>query len=186
VPVGEDQRQHIELTRDIALRFNNAYSPTFAVPEAYIQKSGAKIMDLQFPDKKMSKSAEAAGGSIFFGDTAQEIIKKINRAVTDSGNEIHAREDKPGITNLLTVYSACTGKTVKQAEAEFEGKTYAQFKQAVGDTVVCVFTPMQQEYNRLMSDKEYLNGILARGAEQAAGIAERTLAKVMKKMGFYI
>jgi tryptophanyl-tRNA synthetase len=184
VPVGEDQRQHIELSRDLAERFNNAYSPTFVVPEAYIQKAGAKIMDLQHPEKKMSKSADTAGGCIFFGDTSVEIIKKINRAVTDSESVIKLSDKKPGIKNLLTIYSACTGVDIKKAEACFADKSYAEFKKSVGEAVVALFAPMQAEYQRLMADKAYLQGILKTGAEQASYKANKTLAKVMKKMGF--
>ena len=184
VPVGEDQRQHIELTRDLAERFNNAYSPTFVVPEAYIQKAGAKIMDLQYPEKKMSKSTEAAGGSIFFGDTSAEIIKKINRAVTDSDSEIKLSDEKPGIKNLLTIYSACRGIDILTAEAEFLGKSYAEFKKSVGEAVVDLFAPMQKEYQRLMADKAYLQQVLKDGAERADYLSNKMLAKVMKKMGF--
>ena len=186
VPVGDDQRQHLELARNIAIRFNNAYSPTFTVPEGFIPKQGARIMSLLEPDKKMSKSAEAAGASIFFGDTDDEIRKKISRSVTDSGAEIIARADKPGITNLLNIYGACAGKTVTEAQREFAGKTYAQFKSAVAEAVVRVFSPMKGEYDRLMKDKTYLEQVLKDGASQAGRIAGKTLSKVMRKMGFVL
>lgn len=186
VPVGEDQRQHLEIARDIAQRFNNIYSPTFTVPEGLFLKVGAKIGDLQDPLKKMSKSAENANGSIFLTDDKDAIIRKFKRAVTDSGSEIlFDPENKPGVSNLLTIYSVFTGKTVKEAEADFEGKGYGDFKLAVGEAVADKLAPIQLEQQRLLSDKGYLDNILKEGAEKAAYTAGKTLRKVYKKIGFY-
>lgn len=186
VPVGLDQRQHVEIARDIAQRFNNAFSPTFKVPEALYAKIGAKINDLQDPSKKMSKSAENPNGSIFLSDDRDTVIRKFKRAVTDSGSEIkYDPETKAGISNLLSIYSAFTGKTVAEAEADFAGKGYGDFKLAVGETVADKLSPIQKEQARLLADKAYLEGVLRSGAERAARAANKTLSKVYKKIGFY-
>ena len=186
VPVGEDQRQHLEIARDIAQRFNNAVSPTFTVPEALYMKVGAKINDLQDPAKKMSKSAENPNGSIFLTDDRDTIIRKFKRAVTDSGLEIKFDPaNKPGVSNLLSIYSVFAGKSIAEAERDFEGKGYGDFKLAVGEAVADRLAPVQAEQARLLADKEYLNSVLKNGAERASRTAGRTLSKVYKKIGFY-
>lgn len=186
VPVGLDQRQHLEITRDIAIRFNNAYSPTFTVPEGIYMKVGAKINDLQDPSKKMSKSAENPNGSIFLTDDRDTVIRKFKRAVTDSESCIrYDPENKPGVSNLLSVYSVFADKTVEEAQREFEGKGYGEFKLAVGEAVADKLAPVQAEQARLLADRDYLNGVLASGAERAFKTARKTLTKVYKKIGFY-
>lgn len=185
VPVGFDQKQHVEITRDIANRFNNRYGETFTVPTPLIMKSGAKIMSLQEPDKKMSKSDENINAWVSLLDDRDTIIRKFKRAVTDSDNCIRAGEDKPGITNLLTIYSIFRGSSVEEAEKEFAGKGYGDFKLAVGETVADALAPIQREQARLLADKAYLNGVLASGAERAFKAARKTLSKVYRKVGFY-
>lgn len=186
VPVGLDQRQHLEIARDIAQRFNNAYSPTFTVPEGVYMKVGAKINDLLDPTKKMSKSAENANGSVFLSDDKDAVMRKFKRAVTDSDAQIkYDPENKPGVSNLLTIYSVFAGKTVEQAEKEFAGVGYGEFKLAVGEAVADRLAPLQAEQAKLLADKAYLDGVLKKGAESAARTADRTLAKVYKKIGFY-
>lgn len=186
VPVGIDQRQHLEIARDIAIRFNNAYSPTFTVPEGVYRKVGAKINDLLDPTKKMSKSAENANGSIFLSDDRDTILRKFKRAVTDSDNAIrYDPEHKPGVSNLLSIYSVFADKTVEQSEADFAGKGYGDFKLAVGEVVADKLAPIQGEQAKLLADKAYLDGVFKSGAEQADRIARKTLAKVYKKIGFY-
>ena len=186
VPVGLDQRQHLEIARDIAQRFNNAYSPTFTVPEGVYMKVGAKINDLLDPTKKMSKSAENANGSVFLSDDKDAVMRKFKRAVTDSNAQIkYDPENKPGVSNLLTIYSVFAGKTVEQAEKEFAGVGYGEFKLAVGEAVADRLAPLQAEQAKLLADKAYLDGVLKKGADSAARTADRTLAKVYKKIGFY-
>ncbi len=186
VPVGEDQRQHLEIARDIAQRFNNIYSPTFTVPEGLFLKVGAKINDLQEPVKKMSKSAENPNGSVFLSDDRDTVIRKFKRAVTDSGSEIkYDPENKPGVSNLLTIYSVFADKTIPEAEAEFAGKGYGDFKLAVGEVVSDRLAPVKSEQAKILADREYLNTVLKNGAERAAHTAGRTLSKVYKKIGFY-
>ncbi len=185
VPVGIDQRQHLEIARDIAVRFNNRYGETFVVPQAYILKEGAKIMSLQEPEKKMSKSDENPNASVLLTDDRDTVIRKFKRAVTDSGNEIRVAEDKPGISNLLNIYASFKGCSVQDAEKEFQGKGYGELKLAVGETVADVLSPVQAEQARLLADKKYLNEILARGAENAYKAARKTLSKVYRKVGFY-
>lgn len=186
VPIGKDQTQHLEIARDIALRFNNAYSPTFTIPEGVYMKAGAKICDLLNPDKKMSKSAENANGSIFLSDDRDTVIRKFKRAVTDSESCVkYDPENKPGVSNLLSIYSVFADKTVAEAEKEFAGTGYGEFKLAVGETVADRLAPIQSEQNKLLSDKTYLEGVLKSGAERAAYIANKTLNKVHKKIGFY-
>ena len=186
VPVGVDQRQHLEITRDIAIRFNNAYSPTFTVPEGVYTKVGAKINDLLDPSKKMSKSAENVNGAVFLSDDRDTIMRKFKRAVTDSEAAVrYDPENKPGVSNLLSIYSAFTGRDIPQCESAFAGCGYGQFKEAVGEAVADKLAPLQAEQAKLLADKEYLNGVLKNGAEAAARRAGRTLAKVYKKIGFY-
>lgn len=186
VPVGLDQRQHVEIARDIAQRFNNAFSPTFKAPEAMFPKVGAKICDLQEPTKKMSKSAENPNGSIFLTDDKDTVIRKFKRAVTDSGAEIkYDPENKPGVSNLLSIYSVFADKSMAEAEADFAGKGYGEFKLAVGEAVADKLAPIQSEQAKIIADKEYLNGVLKAGAEKASSRARKTLSKVYKKIGFY-
>ena len=187
MPVGADQKQHLELTRDLAIRFNNRYGDTFTVPDGYILKeSGARIMSLADPSKKMSKSDDNPNAFVTMADDRDTIIRKFKRAVTDSDNAIrYDPENKPGVSNLLTIYHAFTGKSIADAVKEFEGKGYGDFKLAVGETVADALVPIQAEKARLLQDKAYLNGIMARGAQEAARIARRTLSKVYRKIGFY-
>lgn len=184
VPVGIDQMQHLELTRDIAQRFNAIYGDVFTVPEAYIGKVGAKIMSLQDPSKKMSKSDENPNASIYLMDDADTIRRKCKRAVTDSEGMICYREEQPGIRNLLDIYSACTGKTPDEAVKEFEGCGYGQLKEAVGEAVVSVLMPLQQRVRELEADKAYIDRVIRQNAEKAAYTAAKTLRKVQKKVGF--
>ena len=185
VPVGIDQKQHVELARDIAIRFNNKYSPTFTVPEAYIPESGAKIYSLQDPTSKMSKSDPDPNGYIAIVDTPEDIIKKFKRAVTDSDNEIRFdAENKPGISNLLTIYSNVTDTTIEKAMLEFEGKGYGDFKLAVGDAVVEKLRPVREQYLQLLNNKDYLMDIAKDGADEARYMARKTLSKVYRKIGF--
>ncbi len=186
VPVGADQKQHLEITRDIASRFNGIYGNTFTVPEPYILKAGAKINSLQEPDKKMSKSDPNPNAFISMADDKDTVMRKFKRAVTDS--EACVRFDevaKPGVSNLLTIYSIFAGKTIAEAEKEFEGNGYGDFKAAVGEAVADKLAPIQAEQKRLLADKGYLNGILASGAEKAFRAARKTLSKVYRKIGFY-
>ncbi len=183
VPIGIDQKQHLELTRDLAIRFNNRYSETFKVPEAYIGKVGAKIYSLQDPEKKMSKSDENVNGFISMDDDTDTIMRKFKRAVTDSGNEIRRAEDKPGITNLINIYSLFAGKTPEETEKEFEGASYADFKFRVGEAVAAVVEPIRAEKDKLLKDKAYIDKLLAEGAAKAEYLANKTLRKVYKKVG---
>ena len=183
VPVGVDQKQHLELARNVAQRFNNQYSPTFTLPEPYIAKTGAKIMSLQEPDKKMSKSDTNANSFILMTDDADTILRKFKRAVTDSEGTVRASEDKPGVTNLMSIYSVLTGKDFAAIEKEFEGQGYGVFKEAVAGSVIDAFRPIQEEYARILADKQYLDGVLAEGAEKASRMADRMVSKVYKKVG---
>lgn len=184
VPVGADQKQHLELARDLAIRFNNAYSPTFTVPEPYIQKNGARIMSLQDPTSKMSKSSENVNAFVSILDEPDVIMKKFARAVTDSDNQIkHDIANKPGITNLIEIYSACTGKTTEQIEKDFKFKGYGDFKKAVGEAVVETVKPIQDNFKQIVQDKAYMEKCFTLGAEKASYTANKTLAKVQRKMG---
>ena len=183
VPVGVDQKQHLELARNVAQRFNNLYSPTFTLPEPYIAKTGAKIMSLQEPDKKMSKSDTNANSFILMTDDADTILRKFKRAVTDSDGVVRAGDDKPGVTNLMSIYSSLTGKTFADIEKEFDGQGYGVFKEAVAGSVIDAFRPIQTEYARILADKEYLDGVLKEGAAAASRMADRMVAKVYKKVG---
>ena len=184
VPVGQDQKQHIELARDIANRFNTNYSPTFTVPEGFIPKAGAKIMSLTDPTKKMSKSDENVGGFISLLDDRDTVMRKFRRAVTDSETEVRRGEGKDGINNLMTIYSCFTGKSDEEIEAEFKGLGYGEFKEAVGLACADGLAPLQARFNELMADKPYLEGIMKAGAERANYMARKTLSKVYRKVGF--
>ena len=185
VPVGEDQRQHLELTRDLAMRFNSRFGKTFEVPEAHILKETAKIFDLQDPTAKMSKSTQDPKGLINLMDEPAQITKKIKSAVTDTDGEIRFdREAKPGVSNLLGIFSAVTGKSMESIETEFAGKGYGDLKGAVADAVVTLTEPMQARTKELLSDSAELDRRLALGAEKASEIAEQTLADVYRKLGF--
>ena len=186
VPIGKDQTQHLEIARDIAQRFNNAYTPTFTVPEGVYLKAAANISDLLNPEKKMSKSAENPNGSIFLSDDKDTIIRKFKRAVTDSDGEIkYDPEKKPGVSNLLSIYSVFSDKSIADAEKEFAGKGYGDFKLAVGEVVSEKLAPIQTEQARLLADKEYLDTVLKNGRDRAEYTAKKTLNKVYKKIGFY-
>ena len=185
VPVGDDQRQHLELTRDIAQRFNGVYGDVFVVPEPFISKTpSARIMSLAEPTKKMSKSDENENASVRILDPRDAIIRKFKRAVTDSETEVCAREGKDGIINLMSIYGAVTGKDFAEIEREFAGKGYGDFKLAVGEAVADALAPVQAEYARLIADKKYLEAVMAEGARTAAHDAMRTLSKVRRKVGF--
>lgn len=185
VPVGVDQKQHLELTRDLAMRFNNQYGEVFKVPEAYIPKVGAKIMSLQEPTKKMSKSDTDANASITIIDDPDTIIRKFKRAVTDSDAEVrYDVENKPGISNLMTIYGSITGQTMEQIQNEFAGKGYGDFKIKVGEAVVEELRPLQARFKELGADKAYIDSIIKKNAETANYLATKTLRKVQKKVGF--
>jgi len=185
VPVGEDQRQHLELSRDVALRFNKIYGDVFTVPEVYIPPVGAKIMGLQNPGKKMSKSdSDNENDVVLLSDPPEAIIKKFKRAVTDSDNEIRFAEEKHGISNLLTIYACCTGKTIPQAEADFVGCGYGQLKTQVGEAVVELLKPYQETHTKLMADSAYLDKMIAEGAAKAREMSADTLIQAKKAIGY--
>ena len=184
VPVGADQKQHIELARDIAGRFNSLYSPTFTVPEGFIPKNGARVMSLQDPTKKMSKSDENVNACVSLLDSPDVILKKFKRAVTDSEARVAYGEGKDGINNLMGIYSVVTGKTMEEIENEFAGKGYGDFKVAVGEAVIEELRPIREKYEKLINDKAYLEECYRKGAEVAERMAQRTLDKAMKKIGF--
>ena len=183
VPVGVDQKQHLEITRDIAQRFNAIYGDVFTIPEAYIPKAGAKIMSLQEPEKKMSKSDENANATIRLLDDRDSIIRKFKRAVTDSDSVVRYGEDKPGISNLMDIYSCVTGRSYKEIEKEFDGKGYGDFKLAVGEAVADELAPLQKRYEELMAEKTYLDSMIEANDEKAQYYATKTLRKVQKKVG---
>lgn len=183
VPVGVDQKQHLELTRDIAIRFNNIYGDVFTVPEPYIPRAGAKIMSLQEPEKKMSKSDENTNAFIALLDPPNVIARKLKRAVTDSDGEIRFAEEKPGVSNLLTIYSAITGKAMPECEKEFAGQGYGVLKQGVTDAVIAELEPLQKRYHEVRGDKAFLEKIMTENAEKAAYAARKTLSKVQRKIG---
>ena len=187
VPVGDDQKQHVELTRDVAQRFNNLYSDTFRIPEPYIPKVGARVMDLLNPTSKMSKSDDVGNGRVCLMDKPEDIMRKFKRAVTDSDtDERCVRYDpaeKPGVANLMQIYGACAGKSFDEIEAEFIGHGYGDFKKTVGESVVETLRPIREEASRLMKDKGYLENLCKTGAEKASYIANKTLRKVYKKVG---
>ena len=184
VPVGEDQKQHCELTRDIANRFNNLYGETFKVPEPYIPKGGARIMSLGDPTSKMSKSDPT--GCVFLMDSPEEIARKFKRAITDSDTERCVRydpENKPGVANLMNIYASGTGKSFDEIESEFAGKGYGVFKPAVGDAVIETLRPIREEAERILADKAYLKQVYTDGAMKASSVARKTLRKVYKRVG---
>ncbi|MBO7681482.1 MAG: tryptophan--tRNA ligase [Clostridia bacterium] len=185
VPVGADQKQHLEITRDIANRFNGIYGDVFTVPEPLIRDTGARIMSLQDPAKKMSKSDPNPKSYVSIFDEPNVIAKKIRSAVTDSEAEVRFAEGKDGVNNLMSIYSCCTGATNEQIEAEFAGKGYGDFKNAVADAVIASLEPLQSEFKRVSSDRAYLEQCMKEGAERATYVSSKTLNKVMKKVGFY-
>ena len=187
VPVGGDQKQHVELCRDVAERFNGVYGDVFKIPEPYIPKVGARVMSLTTPTNKMSKSDHDQNGCVYLMEKPEDIARKFKKAVTDSDTERcvrYAPEEKPGVANLMSIYSACTGKTFEEIEREFDGQGYGAFKPAVGDAVVEMLRPIREEAQRLMKDKAYLESVYRTGAEKAEYIANKTLRKVYKKVGF--
>ena len=185
VPVGEDQKQHVELTHTIARRFNGIYGDVFKLPEPYIPKVGARIMSLTNPTSKMSKSDNEDTGRVLVMDTPETIMRAFKRAITDSETCVRFdRENKPGVSNLMTIYAACTGKSFAEIETEFGGQGYGSFKAAVGEAVVETLRPIREEAQRLIKDKAYLQDVCRNGAERAGYVAEKTLRKVYKKVGF--
>lgn len=184
VPVGKDQLQHLEITRDIAGRFNAIYGDVFTIPEPYIGRTGASIKSLQAPEKKMSKSDENPNASIYLMDDPDTIMRKFKRAVTDSEAQVRYREEQPGIYNLINIYSACTGKTPEEIEAEFDGRGYGDFKKAVGESVVAVLKPLQERYADFSKNKDYIDSVIKNNAQKAEYYAMKTLRKVQKKVGF--
>lgn len=184
VPVGEDQKQHLEISRDIAVRFNNIYGDVFTIPDGYIPKVGARIMSLQDPTSKMSKSDENPNAYIGLLDKPGVVMRKFRRAVTDSDMQIrYDEENKAGISNLMSIYSSMTGKSFDEIEKDFDGKGYGDFKTAVGESVVDTLKPIQDRYEELMEDKTYLDTVMREGAEKAEYIANKTLRKVYRKVG---
>ena len=186
VPVGDDQRQHLELTRDVAQRFNNLYGEIFKIPEPFIAQVGARIMSLQSPTEKMSKSDENTNATIFLSDSPEVIIKKFKRAVTDSDNKIYVSPDKPGVSNLLTIYSCAEKIPINEAVALFENKGYGQLKQAVGEAVVEMIRPYRKEFDRIINDLSFLDNVISTGAEKASKMAEPTLKNAKKAIGLTI
>ena len=184
VPVGIDQKQHLELARDIAIRFNHLMGDTFTVPEGYIPREGMKICSLAEPTSKMSKSDPNANAVVYILDGKDDVLRKFRRAVTDSGSEVRYDEARPGIANLMTIYRCFTGKTYEEIEREFEGRGYGDFKTAVGEATADALAPVRDEFARLMADKAYLEGVMREGAEAANRAAYRTISKVKKKLGF--
>lgn len=183
VPIGKDQKQHLELARTIAERFNSRYSPTFTVPDGIFNKQGAKIQNLLAPETKMGKTDDNANGVVFILDDPDTIMRKFKRAVTDSGNEIVVRADKPGISNLITIYSVMTDTPIAKVEAQFQGRSYAEFKTEVGEAVIDSLRPIREKYTDLIAHKDYLEEVMREGALKAERIAQRTLSKVYRKIG---
>ncbi len=181
--MGADQKQHVEIARDIAERFNGIYGDTFTVPEPLIPKHGARVMSLQNPLSKMSKSDENQNGNISVLDDPDTILRKFKRAKTDSGSEVRFAEGKEGVNNLMNIYAAVTGKTMEEIEREFEGKGYGDFKPAVAEAVISELRPIQERYHELIADKEFLEKTYREQAPRAAALAQRTLSKVMRKVG---
>ncbi|MCD7723203.1 MAG: tryptophan--tRNA ligase [Clostridiales bacterium] len=186
VPVGDDQKQHVEICRDIAVRFNNIYGNVFTVPEPYFPKSGKRIMSLANPGAKMSKSDPNPKGTVYITDSPEVIMKKFKSAVTDSEMSVRFAPGKDGVNNLMTIYSAVTGKSFETIESEFANKGYGDFKKAVGEAVVEELRPVREKYNRLLGEKDYLAACQKTGAERARRISDATLNKVMKKVGFIV
>ncbi len=186
VPVGADQKQHLEIARDIAIRFNNLYGDVFTIPEPYIAKTGARVMSLQDPTKKMSKSDDNLNSWVAILDSKDDIIRKFKRAVTDSEAQVRFSEDKPGISNLMTIYSAITEKSIADIEKEFQGKGYGDFKLAVGESVADALAPIKTAYDEIIKDKKALEVLYKQGAEKAEYVARKTYFKAMKKVGFVL
>jgi tryptophanyl-tRNA synthetase len=186
VPVGHDQKQHLEIARDIAIRFNNIYGDVFTVPDTYIPKTGARVRSLQDPTKKMSKSDENPNAWVAILDDKDTVIRKFKRAVTDSEACVRFAEEKAGISNLITIYSAVTGKSIEEVEKEFEGKGYGDFKLAVGEAVADTLAPIRERYNEIITDKKALEELYKAGAEKAYYTARKTYSKAMKKVGFVL
>ena len=187
VPVGEDQKQHVELARNIVQRFNGIYGDVFKMPEPYVPKVGARVMNLVSPTSKMSKSDDSNTGRVLLMDDPTVIMKQFKRAITDSDTERcvrYAPDEKPGVANLMQIYAAATGRSFDEIEREFDGQGYGAFKTAVGEAVVELLRPIQEEARRIMADKAYLEGVYRAGAEKASRVAEKTLRKVYKKVGF--
>lgn len=184
VPVGIDQKQHLELSRDIAIRFNNTYSPTFKVPDGYMPKAGAKIMDLQNPAKKMSKSSDNPNSYVLIMDPPDAIRKKLSRAVTDSIGIVKYNDDQPGIKNLINILSTATGKTAEEIEKEYDGVGYAKFKSDVAEAIINEIEPVQKKVKELLEDKDYLESIYKKGADKANYVAGKMLSKMQRKIGF--
>ena len=184
VPVGSDQKQHLEITRDIAARFNNIYGDVFTIPDGFIPKVGARVMSLQEPTKKMSKSDENVNAWVAILDNPEDIMRKFKRAVTDSEAEVAFRDGKDGVNNLMGIYSAITGKSLEKITEEFAGKGYGDFKTAVGEAVVEELRPVRERFDELMKNRDFLTETWRKGAENAEKLANRTLSKVMKKIGF--
>ena len=184
VPVGIDQKQHLELARDVAMRFNQIYSDTFTVPEGYISEDTMKIMSLAEPTAKMSKSDPNPNAIVYILDSKDDIMRKFKRAVTDSDSSVRYSEDKPGVSNLMTIYRAFTGKTFEEIEREFDGKGYGDFKSAVGEACADGLAPVRDTFNRLINDKAHLEAVMKNGAEEASYYARRMMSKVRRKIGF--
>ena len=184
VPVGEDQRQHLELCRDLADRFNNTYSETFKIPAAHVPETGSRVMSLTDPIRKMSKSDDNDRATLYILDEPDRILKKIGSAVTDSGSEVKAAPDKPGVSNLLAIHSALSGETIPALEERFSGQGYGDFKAAVAEIVVEALRPVREKYHRLIEDKDYLRAVLRDGAEAAQRRANKIMRKVYRKVGF--
>ncbi len=186
VPVGADQKQHVEIARDISQRFNNIHGDVFVVPQPFIPAVGTRIMSLAEPTKKMSKSDENENATVRILDSKDTIIRKFRRAVTDSGSEIKHADGKEGISNLINIYSCFSGKSTEEIEREFDGRGYGEFKLAVGEACADALAPVREEYSRLITDKKYLESVMRSGAEKAAFSARKTMTKVKKKVGFVI
>ncbi|RYV03540.1 tryptophan--tRNA ligase [Shewanella sp. OPT22] len=189
IPVGQDQKQHLELTRDIATRFNNAYGETFVVPEPFIPTHGAKVMSLQDPTKKMSKSDDNRNNVIALLEDPKKILKKIKKAVTDSDEPPRIKfdvENKPGVSNLLSLMSGATGRSIEELEKEFEGKMYGHLKVATGEAVVAMLEPLQERYREIRADQAYLDKVMKEGAEKAKARAEQTIKSVYEKIGLLV
>ena len=184
VPVGADQKQHLELARDLAGRFNTKYSKTFKIPEPFIPEKGARIMSLQEPNKKMSKSDENMNNIISLLDSESQVIKKINRSVTDSDNKILCKNDKVGISNLLNIYASVSDKSIIELEKEYDGKSYSEFKSDLSENIIELLKPIQLKYNEIIYDKTWLEDLLISGSEKASFIARKTMSKVYRKVGF--
>ncbi len=184
VPVGIDQKQHLELARDVAMRFNQIYSDTFTVPEGYISEGTMKIMSLAEPTQKMSKSDPNQNAVVYILDSKDDIMRKFKKAVTDSDAEVRYSEEKPGVSNLMTVYRAFTGKSFDDIEREFSGKGYGDFKTAVGEACADGLAPVRDEFARLIADKSHLEAVMKAGADEAAYYARKTMSKVRRKIGF--